>query len=191
MKRRLADRPLVLIEDSQEDFEIASWAFRQAGVFNPLIRCGNTAEIETLWSKNPDRPSALAVASPLLVLLDLNVPGMDWRETLMRLRADRWWRSVPVIAVSTSAQPATVSDCYGLGAAGYIQKQIDLYRFAAAIASVAAYWLDTVILATHSGRDHCGADDQARDDRARDDQARDDQARGDGSGRWVWARDRV
>jgi DNA-binding NarL/FixJ family response regulator len=145
MRAHLADRPIVVIEDSDEDFEVTVWAIRQASVRNPVYRCANAKAIAELLHDRSRWPGVLLKAYPLLVLLDLNLPGTDWRETLTYLRSNVWWQTVPVIVVSTSSQPATVSACYSIGAAGYLQKPLDLDAFAASVRELMTYWLKTVV----------------------------------------------
>jgi CheY-like chemotaxis protein len=144
MKVSIQDRPIVVIEDSDEDFEVTVWAVREAGVTNPIHRCADAAEIDALWAEHSLWPADLSRAYPLLVMQDLNLPGIDWLDTLHRLRADPWWRSVPVVIVSTSKQPGTVLACYRGGASGYLKKSVDLDVFAASMREVVAYWLRTV-----------------------------------------------
>jgi DNA-binding NarL/FixJ family response regulator len=140
----LSRRPIVIIEDSDEDYEVTVWALRRAGVTNPMYRCANLAAIMELLSDPSNLPAELVEPYPLLVLLDLNLPGTDGRETLFKMRNHRLWQAVPVIIISTSGRPADISRCYRLGAAGYILKPLDLDAFAAAIKHLAAYWLRTV-----------------------------------------------
>ncbi len=146
MSEALANRPIVVIEDSDEDFEVMLWAWRQAGVANPVHRCADAAASSDLVARPGSGPVVFSRQYPALVLLDLNLPGTDWRETLAAFRGNPWWRPVPVVVVSTSGQPATVSACYDLGVSGYLTKPLDLDGFAASISRVAAYWLGTVLL---------------------------------------------
>jgi DNA-binding NarL/FixJ family response regulator len=151
MKSDHTRRAVVVIEDSDEDYEVTVWALRLAGLGNPVHRCRTAAAIDRLLAGRAGWPNALRAAYPALVLLDLNLPGMEWRDTLGQLRADSLWRTVPVVVVSTSWQPSEVSDTYGLGAAGYLLKPLDLDAFAAAIGRVIAYWFDTVLLPVPAG----------------------------------------
>jgi CheY-like chemotaxis protein len=149
----LLDRPIVIIEDSDEDFEVTVWALRQAGAINPIHRCANVGAIAELWTGRPHWPTALSAAYPLLVMLDLNLPGADWSEILSRLRSNPWWQPVPVVVISTSRQSATVSACYCAGAAGYLKKSVDLDAFADTIRGFVAYWIETVIAPLPYGTD--------------------------------------
>jgi PAS domain S-box-containing protein len=79
---------------------------------------------------------------PDLILLDIQLPGMDGYEVLRRLRADPLSRAVPVIAVSANAMPSDVDRGIAAGFADYLTKPLDMNRL---IASVEA-----VLLATRS-----------------------------------------
>lgn len=63
--------------------------------------------------------------SPLdLVLLDLNMPGMDGMAVLRELRARH--REIPVIMMSGTSDPQAVRDAVRAGARDYVQKPMDL-----------------------------------------------------------------
>ena len=138
------ERPIVVIEDSDEDYEVLEWALRQAGFRNPLHRCANAADLALLTVRR-DWPPLLKATFPLLILMDLNLPGTEWRETLAELRGHLWWQTVPLMVISTSVQPASVATCYGMGAAGYLRKPLDLDACRETMRTVAAYWLRTVV----------------------------------------------
>ena len=142
---QLAQRPIIVIEDSDEDYEVTVWALREAGVANPVYRCADSAAIFGLLTERSLWPSALRGSYPLLVLLDLNLPGTDAREVLGDMRRHPFWQAVPVVIVSTSQHPPDVSACYRKGAAGFLRKSLDLDRFAAAIRQLSNYWFKTVV----------------------------------------------
>mgnify|MGYP006294523443 CR=1 FL=1 len=63
---------------------------------------------------------------PDLILLDINLPGMDGYEALNYLRADERTRDIPVIAVSASAMSADIKKGMNSGFANYLTKPLDL-----------------------------------------------------------------
>ena len=67
--------------------------------------------------------------SPTLILLDLNLPRLNGREVLQRIRATPELRNVPVIVLSTSNRPQDVGDLYAAGANTYINKPQEFGRF--------------------------------------------------------------
>ncbi len=80
----------------------------------------------------PDGETALAMladVAPDLVLLDINLPGMSGREVLKRMKADRRWVSLPVIAVSAAAMPSDIKVGIEAGFLAYFTKPIDVPVF--------------------------------------------------------------
>jgi CheY-like chemotaxis protein len=137
--------PILIIEDADEDYEATVWAFQRAGVTTPFRRCRTGAEaLAFLRREGVDADPRLPF--PCLILLDLNLPGVDGRALLRDLHREAERLPVPVIVLSTSATPRDVTLCYRLGACGYLVKPVDLPRFATMIRVCADYWLTTVTL---------------------------------------------
>jgi two-component system cell cycle response regulator DivK len=71
---------------------------------------------------------------PQLVLMDIQLPGMNGIEALRRLRADAATRSIPVIAISASVMQQARREIVEAGFDGFIEKPIDLKQFLGAVA---------------------------------------------------------
>lgn len=80
---------------------------------------------------------------PCLILLDLNMPGMDGKEFLREIKADDELCVIPVVVVTTSDSETDVQDCYRLQAAGYIQKSALPEEFNEVIKKMIRYWFLT------------------------------------------------
>ena len=74
-----------------------------------------------------------AAEPPDLVLLDIQLPGMDGFEVLRRLREMPAMRSVPVVAVSANAMAADLEDAQRAGFADYLTKPLHLPRLLALV----------------------------------------------------------
>lgn len=70
-----------------------------------------------------------------LVLLDLMLPDADGRDFLVKLRADARTAWLPIIVLSAKDDPATQSECYALGADGFLVKPVDFEVMKAAVSS--------------------------------------------------------
>jgi len=80
-----------------------------------------------------DGPTGLRLAereSPDLILLDIQLPGMDGHEVARRLRTLDVLENIPIIAVTSYAMPGDRESCLAAGCTGYIEKPIDPGRFA-------------------------------------------------------------
>jgi CheY-like chemotaxis protein len=140
-----ASRPLLIVEDSDEDYEVTCWALKRAGVDRAIVRCASADE--ALGRLLPDdAASDVSMPPPVLVLLDLNLPGGDGRSVLAGLNNSGRRPAVPVVILTTSNNPRDVADCYRLGAAGYLCKPHDLPTFVEKLRGFAIYWFNTAIL---------------------------------------------
>ena len=79
---------------------------------------------------------------PDLILLDLNLPGMDGREVLAEVKADESLGMIPVVVLTTSTAQQDLLYSYGLRANSYVNKPIDRVRFNVMIQSVLDYWIN-------------------------------------------------
>lgn len=59
---------------------------------------------------------------PNIIFLDINMPVMNGKECLMRIRHDRRLMKLPVIMYSTAASDEEIKECYKLGATDYLVK---------------------------------------------------------------------
>jgi CheY-like chemotaxis protein len=139
--RDTSHREILLVEDNPDDIELTRIAFGEAKIANELTVVHDGAEaLDYLFARGAyaDRdPHHL----PSIVLLDLNLPKVDGREVLQAIRDNPVTRSLPVVVMTTSAEPFDVEASYALGVNSYIQKPVDFERFVWAVKQVGLYWL--------------------------------------------------
>ena len=134
-------KEILLVEDNPDDVELTRIAFEEANVANLLRVVSDGAEaLDYLFArgKHADRDPA---SLPSLVLLDLNLPKVDGREVLQAIRANEATRTLPVVVLTTSAEPFDVDATYALGVNSYIRKPVDFEQFVWAVKQVGLYWL--------------------------------------------------
>ncbi len=138
-------RPLMIVEDSDEDFEVICWALQKTGFAHPVIRSERAEEaLSRLFPgmSQLDRIDPL----PCLMLLDLNLPGMNGLQMLEELQQMKQKLSTPIVILSTSDNPLDIAACYRFGAAGYIVKPFKLEQYIEKIRDLTRYWFNTITL---------------------------------------------
>lgn len=134
-------RAILLVEDNPDDVELTRLAFAEVRIGNPLVVARDGVEaLDYLFARGSHagrEPRDL----PALVLLDLNLPKLDGREVIQAIRADPATHTLPVVALTTSAEPDEVEGLYALGVNSYIQKPVDFPSFVAAMRQLGLYWL--------------------------------------------------
>ena len=78
---------------------------------------------------------------PRLVLLELRLPKLDGVEVLRTLRASPRTATVPVVVLTSSAEPREVAQCYQAGANSCIRKPNEFREFADTVGTLGRYWL--------------------------------------------------
>lgn len=134
-------KPILVVEDNDEDYASIIEALQRAQITNPVQRL---TDGETCLAQLTERGRRRL--APSLLLLDLNLPGMDGRTLLTEIKGDPLLRSLPVVILTTSANPVDVAACYQHGANGYHLKPLEVPAFRQVIQDIAYYWLDKVIL---------------------------------------------
>ena len=141
-------KPILVIEDSPEDFEVLVRAFNKAEILLPLYRCkdGDDA-IEILFRKWRYEQDPFVV-TPTIILLDLNMPGTDGYEVLAKIKGNKESMKTPVIVLSTSKSEDDVKRSYEAGANNYIQKPVDMDGYVRMARMLKSYWFECSILPT-------------------------------------------
>lgn len=134
---------VLLVEDNDDDVVLTTEAFRAgelrvdlhvetsgAGALSYLHRTGEHA----------------AACRPDLILLDLNLPGIDGREVLAEIKGDPTLRSIPVVVMTTSHSPADIEAAYDLQANCYVTKPVGLDALIDIVRRIEEFWLTVVRL---------------------------------------------
>jgi CheY-like chemotaxis protein len=123
---------IILAEDDDGHATLVQRNLERSGVVNGFTRLRNGQEtLDFLHGEG-----AYAGQSPppqVLLLLDINMPGIDGVEVLRRLRADDKTVLLPVIVLTTTDDPREIERCYRLGCNVYITKPVQYQAFVEAI----------------------------------------------------------
>ena len=79
-------------------------------------------------------------------MLDLNLPKMDGREVLSKIKSDERFKIIPVVVLTSSKDEADILKAYGLHANCYVVKPVDFERFAEIVKTIENFWFAIVTL---------------------------------------------
>lgn len=134
-------KPILLIEDNQQDELLTLRALRKNNVRNEVVVCRDGAEaLDYFFGAGAFAGRDLSV-QPQVVLLDLKLPKVDGLEVLRRIRQDPRTRRLPVVILTTSTEEQDIGAGYDLGANSYVRKPVDFNEFAEAVRNLGLYWL--------------------------------------------------
>jgi CheY-like chemotaxis protein len=107
---------ILLIEDDDVDAMSVERALETHQLPYPVVRARDGLEALEMLHRHK-------VPSPMLIMLDINLPRMNGQEFLLALRADPRWHDVPVYVVTTSEAPTDRERARLAGVSAYITKQ--------------------------------------------------------------------
>ena len=132
---------ILIVEDSAADLELTLHALQKQNLANKVFVVRDGAEaLDFLFCRGKFANRSF-IASPRLVLLDLNLPKINGKEVLEAVRGDPRTRTIPVVIFTSSKEERDLVDSYGLGANSYVQKPLDFSEFRDVVRQFGLYWL--------------------------------------------------
>lgn len=120
---------ILLIEDDEGHAYLIEQNLRRAKITNKIVKIADGQQAEDfLFCRKKYFEKSLP--SPLLVLLDLNLPGRDGHLILKDMKENESTRHIPVIILTTTDDSREVRECYRLGCSIFITKPLDYKPFA-------------------------------------------------------------
>jgi two-component system, cell cycle response regulator DivK len=117
----MAGERVLIVEDNEKNTKL----------FRDVLQATGYVTLEAATGEDAIE---LAVAhAPALVLMDVQLPGIDGVETLSRLRADARTASIPVVALTAQAMGGDRERFLDAGFDGYLSKPIDIVELIQAV----------------------------------------------------------
>jgi CheY-like chemotaxis protein len=115
-------RPVILIDDEEDEIFVTTWRLKKAGIENPLIAISTPqAAIDYVA-----QVTLCETGLPALVLCDIKLPGMRGYELVAAMRHFKCLRVLPIWMLSNSSSPADIAQSEAAGASGYLVKPVSL-----------------------------------------------------------------
>lgn len=145
MKSEYSDVSILMAEDDPDDRILMKEALLENNIVNRLSFVEDGAELlDYLYKKG--RFASQETVRPGLILLDLNMPKLDGREALKRIKSDPDLKRIPVIILTTSNAEEDVTKSYDLGVNSYISKPSKFSDLVQVASQIGNYWFRTVVL---------------------------------------------
>ena len=112
---------VLVVEDNERNMKLFCDVLQASG-FRTLEATTGERAVDLVLERRPD-----------LVLMDIQLPGIDGVEALGRLRADDRFASVPVLALTAQAMEGDRERFLAAGFDGYLSKPVDIADFVATV----------------------------------------------------------
>ena len=133
-----AQTTILLVEDNPDDAELVRIAMDDAGITSTLDVVQDGAQALQYVRKEGEYASS---PRPDLMLLDLNLPGVDGREVLRTVKSDPALCSIPIVVMSTSVDENDIDASYRMHANSFVSKPPDFDELVTTLQAIQAFWL--------------------------------------------------
>jgi chemotaxis family two-component system response regulator Rcp1 len=134
---------ILLVEDNSADADLTRESLQDSTLPIELnVAVSGTEACDYIHK----RGRFASAATPDLILLDLNLPGLDGRAVLAEIKRDAQLKPVPVCILTSSASENDITQSYSLGANCYVVKPLDFKSFQTIVRAVEKFWFGIVRL---------------------------------------------
>jgi len=140
---------VLLVEDNPADADLTREGFAMGELPVDLSVAATGAEAIDYVHKRGRHQRA---STPDLILLDLNMPGVDGRAVLKEIKQNSGLRQIPVSILTSSTANKDVIQSYALGANCYVVKPLDFKSFQEIVRAIEEFWFATARLPQEEDR---------------------------------------
>ena len=138
---------ILICDDDEDDRMLTQQALEDAHISNDLRFVEDGEQLmDYLHQRGEFSGERGAAPRPGLILLDLNMPKMDGREALQRIKSDATLIDIPVVVLTTSGLDSDIVESYHLGVNSFITKPVTFSGLVDAMNVLGRYWLEIVEL---------------------------------------------
>jgi len=150
MSAAAASKSIVILmaDDDADDRLLAKDALAECRLANELHFVENGEELLDYLNRRGKYVNLANSPRPGLILLDLNMPKKDGRESLKEIKDDPRLRTIPVVVLTTSSADTDISRIYELGANSFITKPVSFDSLVEVMKILGRYWFEIVELPT-------------------------------------------
>ena len=143
---------ILMADDDEDDRLLTADALKRSRLLNELRFVVDGQDLlHYLRGEGVYGADGIDAPRPGIILLDLNMPKMDGREALAKIKGDPVLRRIPIVVLTTSKAEEDIVRTYDLGVNSFISKPVTFDELAAAMQTLACYWFDLVELPPDAG----------------------------------------
>jgi CheY-like chemotaxis protein len=136
-------RDLLIVDDDPAQAHLFELLVRELGLKHRCFHAaGGVEALDFLHRKSPFQNAP----RPALIILDLNMPGMDGYAVLREIKADPDLRHIPVIMFSSTSSDQHFARCYRESANACIRKPADYEAGLEVVREIERFWFATAVL---------------------------------------------
>lgn len=137
---------ILVADDDADDRMLIEDAFDESCLQNPLHFVEDGEQLLQYLRREGEYEKLEGQPYPGVILLDLNMPKMDGRTALGKIKEDPNLCRIPVIILTTSKAEEDILRTYGLGVSSFITKPVTFDRLVEVVKTIGAYWIEIVAL---------------------------------------------
>lgn len=135
---------ILIAEDDLDDRFLLQTAFNEKGYNDKLEFVENGVELIEFLTKIQNNDSQYSY--PYFILLDLNMPKKDGRETLKEIKEHPVFKKIPIVVFTTTKNESEIKLCYELGANTYVVKPESFEGLTRVLQDIRNYWYNSAAI---------------------------------------------
>ena len=137
----MQDVNILLVEDNEGDIILTTEAFREMELVNQVSVVRDGEEALRFLRKLDEYRDA---PTPQLILLHINLPGIDGKELIGIIKGEESLADIPVVMLTCSANDSDIDECYNKQVNWYITKPIDYDKYTKVMHEIEAFYVSFV-----------------------------------------------
>ena len=146
MQRSATPITILVADDDADDRMLIEDAFSESKLQNPLHFVEDGEQLLSYLKREGEYADMNGQPYPGVILLDLNMPKMDGRTALAKIKEDENLCRIPVIILTTSKAEEDILRTYNLGVNSFITKPVTFDGLVQVVRSIGQYWIEIVAL---------------------------------------------
>lgn len=137
---------ILVADDDADDRMLIDEAFEESLLQNPVHFVEDGEQLLEYLRREGEYAKHEGTAYPGVILLDLNMPRMDGRTALAKIKEDPELCRIPVVILTTSKAEEDIIRTYGLGVSSFITKPVTFEGLIDVVKAIGHYWVEIVAL---------------------------------------------